>query len=137
MEHRVIFYHKQSTSARTRFLRFANNSVCAFDALPKLARVVDEVPEIMPLHQHGVLSAAAQEIGLEPEDLAVESGFQQQVEVPGQRIRIILLAIKTIDPPFELAERIDAGFIDLTQARSLPPVELELLRAAYETVLGG
>ena len=137
VEHRVIFYHKQATSARTRFLRFANNTVCAFDALPTLARVLDELPDITPLHQDDVLSEAAQEIGLEPHELAAESEFQQLVEVPGQQIRIILAAIKTTDPPFELAERIDASFIDLTQARSLPPAELELLRAAYEVVLGG
>ncbi len=137
MEYRVIFYHKQATSARTRFLRFANNSVCAFDALPKLARVIDDLPETTPLHQNKVLSAAAQEIGLRPEELVAENEFQQLVEVPGQQIRIILAAIKTTDPPFELAERIDANFIDLTQARALPPVELQLLRTAYEVVLGG
>ena len=137
MEHRVIFYHKQATSARTRFLRFANNSVCAFDALPELARVIDDVPETTPLHQNEVLSSAAQEIGLKPEELVAESEFQQLVEVPGRQIRVVLAAIKTTDPPFELAESIDAKFIDLTQARSLPPVELQLLRSAYEVVLGG
>ena len=137
MEHRVIFYHKQATSARTRFLRFANNSVCAFDALPVLARVPDKVPEITPLHQSDALAKAAQEIGLAPDELVAESEFQQFVEVPGRQIRIILAAIKTIDPPFGLAERIDAQFIDLTQARTLPPAELELLRAAYDVVLGG
>ena len=34
MDYRVILYHKQSTSARTRFLLFASGSVCAFEPIP-------------------------------------------------------------------------------------------------------
>jgi hypothetical protein len=57
--------------------------------------------------------------------------------VPGEDIDILLASITTVDPPFEEAEKSNAQFIDLTQARGLPPVELELLRSAYELILGG
>jgi hypothetical protein len=69
--------------------------------------------------------------------LKAEGEYHQMVEVPGKKIQIILGEITTVDPPFDEAEKAGASFIDLTQARGLPQVELELLRCAYELVLGG
>jgi hypothetical protein len=51
--------------------------------------------------------------------------------------RIFLMQFTSIDPPFDCAEKINAQFIDLTEARGLSGVELELLRQAYEYVMTG
>jgi hypothetical protein len=43
---------------------------------------------------------------------------------------------QAIDPPLETARAQGNSFIDLTQARGLPPIDLALLRRAYEAILG-
>ena len=70
-------------------------------------------------------------------DLEAEGGYRHSVEARGGKIPVILAGITTIDPPFDLADRAGATFIDLTQARGLPQIELELLRHAYELLMGG
>lgn len=137
MDARVILYHKQSTSARTRFLKFNAGSVCAFDPLPKLAQLLEPENGNTVVHPAAVLKAAEDRLGLDKGTLKAEGEYHHVVDVPGERIDILLAEITTIDPPFELAEKADAAFIDLTEARGLPPIELQLLRHAYELVLGG
>jgi hypothetical protein len=136
MDYRVILYHKQPTSARTRFLKFSHESVCAFDPLPKLSARVTQLPSTVH-HPAAILHETEERLGLPRETLSNEGEYRQAIEVPGDTIEVLLASINTIDPPFEVAEQFGASFIDLTQARQLPQVELELLRAAYELVLGG
>lgn len=138
MDYRVILYHKQATSARTRFLEFAHQSVCAFDAIPMPAQLlVGESSSNTVVHPAAILQEVERRLALPADCLKAEGEFRQNVEVPGKTIQIILAAITTMDPPFEAAEKAGARFIDLTQARGLPRVELELLRHAYELILGG
>lgn len=137
MDYRVILYHKQATSARTRFLRFAYGSVCAFEPIPMPAQLIEEDAGKMVNHPAAILQEVEKRLDLPAGCLKAEGEYRHTVEVPGRRIQIILANITTMDPPFEQAEKADAGFIDLTQARGLPGVELELLRHAYELVLGG
>ncbi|OOZ36836.1 hypothetical protein [Solemya velesiana gill symbiont] len=137
MEYRIIFYHKHSTSARTRFMLFNEQSVCYPCPFPKLAQLCDEQSDNTVLHPAAILKQIEAEWGLDPDTLKAEGEYQHRVDVPGEEIQIILASIETINPPFEVAEGAGAKFIDLTQARQLPKVELELLRFAYEFVLGG
>jgi hypothetical protein len=135
---RVIFYHKQSTSARTRFLRFHYHAVCAFEPLPKLAMLMDEdeTPDVV-LHPAMVIKQAEQQFGLSTGELEAEAEYNACVDVAGGPVNVLLARFTSIDPPFALAEKIDAKFIDLTEARDLTEVELALLRRAYELILGG
>ena len=138
MDYRVILYHKQATSARTRFLKYAYNSVCAFESIPMPAQPLEGDHSSNTLnHPAAILRQVEQRLSLPAGCLKAEGEYRHNVEVPGKTIQIFLACITTIDPPFEEAERVDAEFIDLTQARGLPGVELELLRHAYELVLGG
>lgn len=135
MNYRVILFHKQAASARTRFIRFGHG-VCAFEGLRSLAQV--HARESAPaLHPAPVLKRTAGELGLDPGMLHVEESFHFSVEVQGEQLPVLLVGIDTLDPPFEAAQRMGGEFIDLTQARDLTPSELELLRSAYEVVLGG
>lgn len=136
MTYRVIFYHKQATSARTRFLKFNYDSILAPKKLPDLSQIV-AFDENSIVHPASVLTQLEQHFGFEKDTLKAEGEYLHGVEVPGETIQIILTNISSMDPPFEIAEKIGASFIDLTQARGLPQVELELLRYAYELVLGG
>ena len=136
---RLIMYHKQSTSARTRFLRLAHGGICAFEPLPASARVVgatEVASEDVARHPAMSMSEAEQTLGLERGALELEPGFRVRVEVPGDRIDVFLVRFTAIDPPFELAESRGDGFFDLTEMRGVPPADLQLLRLAYERILG-
>ena len=136
---RLVLFHKQSTSARTRFLLLKYGGVCAFDGLPALSRLVeaDEEPlETLSTHPASVVNGAERDLGLAPGDLESEGEFRARVDSPGGSIEVFLARFTTIDPPFDWAEQYGARFIDLTQARGLPDVELQILRLAYEQILG-
>lgn len=137
MDYRVILYHKQATSARTRFLKFSHESVCAFTGIPKLAQLIQGPADNMVIHPAAVLNKVEEILELDPNTLKAEGDYHQYVSVPDDTIQIILANITTLDPPFEAAKKLNARFLDLTQCRGLPPIELELLRQAYELVMGG
>jgi hypothetical protein len=88
-------------------------------------------------HPAAILQQTEKRLGFPADSLKAEGEYRQMVEVPGEKIQVILAEITTMDPPFEEAEKLGASFIDLTQARGLPQIELQLLRCAYELVLGG
>lgn len=137
MDYRVILYHKQATSARTRFMKFSYDSVFAFSPVPELAQLCDQKYSNMVIHPAAIMKEVEEKIGFPDASLKVESEYQHTIDVPGKGIQVLLAEITTTDPPFDTAENNNASFIDLTQARGLPQVELELLRSAYELILGG
>lgn len=137
MEFRVILYHKQATSARTRFVRFGGKTVFASGPVEALSQVNDSEDNTPAIHPAAILKSTENALNLPQGCLKSEAGFQHSIEVPGANIPVVLACIETMDPPFEEIEQAQGQFIDLTQARGLPPVELELLRHAYELVLGG
>ena len=139
---RLIVYHKQATSARLRFLRFAEHTVCGFGPLPSLAVVVDVAelsrfdPAVVP-HPAPLLGRMARELALSAGSIALDPKFVARVDVPGGPITVYAAPFPSIDPPLAAAQAQGGAFIDLTQARDLPPPELELLRRIYSHVLGG
>ncbi|MET0116835.1 MAG: hypothetical protein ABW090_05380 [Sedimenticola sp.] len=135
MDYRVILYHKHGSSARTRFLLTEEDSVCIFKTLPDLSQLLEETGNTV-YHPAPILAEVEHWLDLSAGTLRAETEYRYSVDVPGERVQVVLAAIETIDPPFEKAEKVGAKFIDLTQARGLPQVELELLRKAYELVLG-
>lgn len=135
---RVILYHNNPASARLRFLRFPYDSVFAFKPLPRLASLLEdhEIEADLLVHPAMIMKEVEKEFGLEEKSIEAEGEYQLSVDIAGGPVSILLGRFTGIDPPFSLAEKLDAEFIDLTQARSLPEVELLCLRKAYELVLG-
>lgn len=113
---RLLCFHKQKTSARTRFLCHGT-SVVAPAALATMA-------------------AMAAQLGLGTAQLNVVEEFVHTVATPDGPAPVLLVEIATLDPPFAAAEKCGARFIAITEARSLPASELELLRQAYEILIG-
>jgi hypothetical protein len=133
---RLLLAHKQKTSARVRFLRFAHG-LSAFAALPALSSVFEDPPEQrVELHPGIYLRSAEAALGLESGGLALEADFSASVDTPDGTIRVRLATFTSIDPPFELAERLGGKFIAITEARGCPPAEMELLRQAYTALMG-
>jgi hypothetical protein len=139
---RFILFHKQGTSARTRFLCFANKSVLYPGPLPELSQPYDETlpqpPEsVIEPHPSMLLQQLAQGLAIEPGQLELEPEYEERVDIPSEIVRVYLVRFTSIDPPFELAEKWSAAFHDLPQLRHMSDTELRLLRRAYEVIMEG
>jgi hypothetical protein len=124
---RLIMYHKNPASARTRFFKLSHGGVCAFEPLPVPAQLLDEADEAVVFHP----------LGIEAGSLEVDGDFQAWVDVARGPIQVFLVRFTGIDPPFDAIAKAGGELIDLSGGRSLAPVELELLRKAYECVMDG
>lgn len=130
----LILYHKHPTSARTRFLRFAHGGICDSGPLPSDAELAS--PPALCTHPVMLLRAAEARLGLPTDGLVPDASFRCGLRIGGQQKQVHLGRFEGIDPPFAIAESNGAQFIDFVQARRQSPVELTLLRMAYEHVLG-
>lgn len=137
---RVILYHKQSTSAMTRFFKLDDGGVALGHPLPQLCRIVTDetgVDSAVVPHPAAIVAEMERWLGLSPGNLEVDPEYHERIEVPGDILRVYLARFKSIDPPFSEAEAVGASFVPLTQARDVHPVELELLRSAYTVIMEG
>lgn len=137
---RLLLAHKQKTSARVRFLRFAHG-LSAFEALPTLSSVIEDPPTTrVEAHPSVYLRSAEAVLGLDNGGLALEAEFSASIDTPDGTIRVRLATFTSIDPPFEIAERLGGKFIAITEARGdlnkISPAEMELLRQAYTALMG-
>ena len=133
---RLILIHKQATSGRLRFLCLSSG-VVAFKPLPELSALRDEdySPTIL-FHPTLVVREAEIHLGLPEGAIEPVAEFQAWVDTPEGDVPVLLAAFAGIDPPFVAVDRINGRFIALTEARTLTEVERNLLRRAYEHVLG-
>ena len=136
-EARLILAHKQSTSARLRFLRF-DHGVCAFTPFPPGARVCGDMPTPAVVTLPSVyLADAEKRLGLPVGGLKIVPEFRQCVEAGDACAPVHLATFTATDPPFEAVAAAGGRFIAITEARDCPQVDLVLLRTAYEIFLGG
>lgn len=134
---RLLFFHKQKTSARTRFLRFPHGML-GFAALPagSVLRGADAAtPAVLP-HPAPLLKEAALRLALPESALRAETEFSAVVDTPVGEASIVLVECTTLDPPFAQAEAVGGRFIAITEARDCGELELALLRRAYEVLIG-
>jgi hypothetical protein len=132
-------FHKQNTSARTRFLLLGSGTVCGFEPLPRLAELLEEdaQDDKVVMHPGALVHSAETRLGLPAGSLEAMGDFYARVDVAGGPAPVFLAAFTTEDPPFAAAEAVGGRFIELPEARMLPAAELQLLRLAYEYLLGG
>lgn len=133
---RLLLLHKQKSSGRVRFLCFSAG-VLAFSPLPSLSVLRDEdySPKIQ-IHPTAVVREAEIHLGLPEGAIEPLVEFRSWVDTPAGDVPILLAAFSDLDPPFSAAERTNSRFISLTEARQLCELERNLLRRAYEHVLG-
>lgn len=133
---RLILLHKQSTSGRVRFLCLPSG-VFAFQPLPALSALHDEdYSPVVQFHPAAVMREAEIHLGLPEGTVMPEAEFHAWVDTPQGDVPVLLAAFSGIDPPFAAAERLGGRFIAMTESRALSEVERNLLRRAYEHVLG-
>lgn len=137
---RLVLYHKQSTSARTRYLRFADGGICAFQPLPAGAEMSFESPQgdgdVLP-HPGAVIAAAERWLGLAAGVLEFQGEFRARAQAAGGGLSVYLLRFTTVDPPFEAVGGVGASFVAITETRGLPAAEMDILRRSYAYIMEG
>ena len=131
---RLLCFHKQKTSARTRFLSHGA-SVLFGAALPADARVRAGSAAVLP-HPAPLLQALETHLGIAGGSLRAAPEYRVEVETAAGPVTVLLAEFTALDPPEAAAAAAGGRFIALTEARGLPQVELELLRKAYELLIG-
>jgi hypothetical protein len=136
---RVLFFHKQRTSARLRFLIFASG-LAAPEPLDPTAVLLTGAPPAdggnVIVHPAVLVSACAEHFGLPRGELRIDGEFRLHGEEFGRPFTLLLVEFLAIDPPFEHVERVGGRFVAITEARGLGNAEREALRAAYAHILG-
>ncbi len=134
---RLLLFHKQGTSARTRFVRFGD-SLLAFAPPPAgtSLRADDAVPGEPVPHTAALLKLAEGKLGLPGGSLQFEPEFSATLDTPQGEVPVLLAGFTTQDPPFVAADSVGGRFVALTEMRGLPAVEMELVRRAYTVILG-
>lgn len=140
---RIVLYHKQATSARTLFLNHAHGSVVGPEALPPLSSVLEEEeeeeaanPGLLP-HPAALHKALGENLGLDGGLFQLDVEFRAVVDTPPGPIAVYLAHFTTVDPPRTLMSERGASFLPITELRGRHPAEMELLRRAYSSILGG
>jgi hypothetical protein len=131
----LILFHKQSTSGRLRFLCLPTGILC-FDGLPEGAQNRSEPGSPIPVSGSHWLRIAEHQLGLADQSIQEVPDFEQWLDTPSGDVPILLAGFSDIDPPFAAAEKLGGKFIPILESRQLSPVEQNLLRLAYEHLLG-
>lgn len=133
---RILLCHKQKTSARLHFLRFPHG-VLAFAPLPDGISVTSKLsPGTIRLHPSAWINHVETYLALDPHSLTAEPDFHAEAHDDETAIPIMLACFTSIDLPREVANRLDARWIPITASQGLSEAELELLRLAYEHLIG-
>ena len=133
---RLLLLHKQSSSGRLRFFCLSSG-ILAFNPVAALAELRDEnYSPTVQCHPTAVIREAEVQLGLPEGGIEAVPDFQAWIDTPGGDVPVLLAAFTGIDPPFAMAERTGGRFIAITESRHLSELERNLLRRAYEHVLG-
>lgn len=133
---RVLLCHKQKTSARLHFLRFAYGML-AFAPLPEGTCVhTGATPATVRYHPSAWTHHVETYLGLALHTLEAEPEFHVEASCEAGAITILMACFTCIDLPRDTAVRLGAQWIPITGSRGLPEAELEILRLAYEHLIG-
>ena len=135
---RTILYHKQNSSARTRFVQHPYGGVLGFDGAPKSYHLMEgKINHLNEQTKASITNCLSYVYRLEADDIQIEDEFDAVIGNPDTELSVMLVRLNTVDPPFENVEETGARFIPITEARGMPEVELELLQRAYQNIMEG
>jgi hypothetical protein len=139
-EPRFLLYHLQPISSRLLFVRHASGSVLTPRPLPFLSSPVeDDAPaqkiDLMQQLTLGMRLNAG--LGFEPGMLLVEQEFLRRAEIPRAVVNVHLARFTPLDPPHTEVRFKGGEFCPITELHGGHPVEMAMLRWAYQFLLGG
>lgn len=132
-ETRLIVYHKHPSSARTLFLNL-KGTVCLFEGLLESSEVTVPPPE-METAASSLITATEEKLGLASGSLEMQTEFVAEVDSEQKHISTYLARLTSLDAPLAAVAQADGSLISITEARGLPPAELNLLRLAYSFIM--
>ncbi len=134
---RVILCHFDSYSTALLFARYGA-SVLAPSPLPDGASTMpvpgDAGPQYAPA---AALNALTKQFGLDGEQLSLVDGFQEWMTSSEGPIRIHLACFTTFEAPRDAIEPHGGVFRPISQMRGTEMIELNLLRQAFNLIMGG
>ncbi len=129
---RILVCHKHPVSARLHFLIPQGQGVLLPAALPALSVFAEGERPLVQSHPAMALAALHAEIDF-PRPLELVADYQVFMETPGCLLSVYLAALPGHDlcapPP-------GTRWIELPQSIGMPWLDRELLRRAYEVLLG-
>lgn len=130
---RILLCHKHPMSARLRFLIPEQNGVVLPEPLPSLAVIANSEQEPSVLsHPASALAQLKQQWAVD-NAFEIFSEFRLRMEVPGGLMPVYLGILPGDDlcpaPP-------GLRWIDLPQSIGMPWLDREILRRAYEVLIG-
>lgn len=135
---RFIIFHINSNSAKLQFLCAQENSICFPMPLPRLAEIVEPGKSVsrknqqnLTFHPGAFVKDCCNEWQLP--SLHLKGYVLSWVETPRGTIPVYPLQAKMVSP-FEPPP--DTQWIELPDSFSLPAIEREILKSAYEWLLG-
>ena len=138
-EPRFLLYHRQPVSSRLLFVRHASGSVLTPRPLPFLSTPIEEdAPDqkIDLLQQITLGMQLNVALDFEPGMLLVEREFLRRAEIPRALVNVHLARFTTLDPPHEEVQYKGGKFCSITDLQGGHPVEMAMLRWAYQFLLG-
>ncbi|MCB1888000.1 MAG: hypothetical protein KDH20_10380 [Rhodocyclaceae bacterium] len=132
-EWHCVLYHKQRTSARTRFLRLSGDVV--FPQPDEDATLAETVPSVkVRAHPAAGLAGVSATVGLGAAELRVDGEPLGAIGEPPTPVWLV--EVTTIDPPFDEVAAFGGAFVSIMEMRDVPEAQRALLRLAYERILG-
>lgn len=133
---RFIIYHKQAASARLLFLAL-NKFICHFDRLPSGSKIVNSEIDRGQIVEDpaDIIATVKARLAISEDILKLETKFQAIAQANDTTFPIYLVNLNTVDPPREQIAHLEGKFISIMEARSLPPIESELLGLVYSFLM--
>lgn len=121
-------------------MRHATGSVLAPSPLPFLSSPCDydDAAAANPLGLAQQVDLALRinaDLGFEPGLLVIEPEFLRRAEIPRAVVDVYLARFSTHDPPFAAVRAAGGELHPITELRGAHPVEMAMLRWAYEHLL--
>ncbi len=134
---RVILCHFDSYSTALLFARFGT-SVLAPSPLPEGAGATSEVSAPGAQYEPAAaLNALSLRYGLDSAQMSLLDGFQEWISSEEGPIRIHLARFTTFEAPRDAIEPHGGVFKPISEMRGTAMLELNLLRRAFNLIMGG
>ena len=135
---RFIVCHKHPVSGRLRFLRFSNGNICGLEPLPKLAVLTEVNERWVVMHPAAALRDLAGNLEFPEHLLFLLGEFRLYLEVPYQYAPQGMLPIYLASAAGYALPPLPAGheWIELPDSFALPHLQREVMKAAYEYLMG-
>lgn len=134
---RVILCHFDTYSTALLFARYGG-TVLAPSSLPQGCDAVAAPEDVAERHSPAAaLSALVERFELDAKELDIVERFQQWNDGPSGPIRIHLARFNTFEAPRKALEPQGGVFKPISEMRGLAMTELNLLRQAFNLIMGG